>query len=182
MTESSLSVKELCDLAGVSRSGYYRWVNASDTRRYREKRDLEDFELIKTAYEFRGYAKGYRSICMRLFRMGFRMNHKKVKRLMKKFGLFCPIRKANPYRRMAKALETDAVVPNHVNREFRSHGPRKVLLTDITYIRFADGFCYLSVIKDAFTMQILAYQLSSSLAVDFVLDTVKQLLREYPEL
>lgn len=182
MTESSLSVKELCDLAGVSRSGYYRWVNASDTRRYREKRDLEDFELIKTAYEFRGYAKGYRSICMRLFRMGFRMNHKKVKRLMKKFGLFCPIRKANPYRRMAKALKTDAVVPNHVNREFRSHGPRKVLLTDITYIRFADGFCYLSVIKDAFTMQILAYQLSSSLAVDFVLDTVKQLLREYPEL
>ena len=96
MTESSLSVKELCDLAGVSRSGYYRWVNASDTRRYREKRDLEDFELIKTAYEFRGYAKGYRSICMRLFRMGFRMNHKKVKRLMKKFGLFCPIRKSNP--------------------------------------------------------------------------------------
>ena len=68
---------------------------------------------------------------------------------MKKFGLFCPIRKANPYRRMAKALKTDAVVPNHVNREFRSHGPRKVLLTDITYIRFADGFCYLSSAENA---------------------------------
>lgn len=94
MTESSLSVKELCDLAGVSRSGYYRWVNASDTRRYREKRDLEDFELIKTAYEFRGYAKGYRSICMRLFRMGFRMNHKKVKRLMK--NLVSSVQSAKP--------------------------------------------------------------------------------------
>ena len=54
MTESSLSVKDLYDLAGVSRPGYYRWVNASHTRSYREKRDPEDFELIKHAYDFRG--------------------------------------------------------------------------------------------------------------------------------
>lgn len=111
--------------------------------------------------------------------MGIRMNHKKILRLMNKYGLRCPIRQANPYRRMAKSLRTNVVAENHVNREFRSHGPRQILLTDITYIRLKKEFVYLSVIKDAFSMQVLAYQLSTSLEVDFVLDTVRQLLRNH---
>lgn len=172
-------MKELCELAGVSRSGYYRWINAADTRAKREKKDYEDFLLIKEAYEFRGYNKGSRGIQMRLKRMGIDMNRKKIQRLMQKFGLRCPIRQANPYRRMAKALKTDSVAENLVHREFRSHGPRKVLLTDITYLRLNEKFIYLSTIKDAFTMQILAYQLSESLEVDFVLETIEQLMRNH---
>lgn len=113
---------------------------------------------------------------MRLLRMGIRMNHKKIRRLMRKYDLQCPIRKTNPYRRMAKALRTNAVADNRVKREFKKHGPRKVLLTDITYIPLKKEFCYLSVIIDAFTMQVLAYQLSNSLEVDFVLETVRQLI------
>ena len=111
--------------------------------------------------------------------MGVRMNHKKILRLMRKYGLSCPIRKANPYRRMAKALRTNSIAENQVRREFRSHGPRKILLTDITYIRLKDSFVYLSVIKDAFTMQVLSYELSESLEVDFVLETVRKLLRNH---
>ena len=98
---------------------------------------------------------------------------------MRKYGLACPIRKANPYRRMAKALRTNAVADNHVHREFKLHGPRKILLTDITYIPLRGKFCYLSVIIDAFTMQALSYKLSEGLEVDFVLETVKALIREH---
>jgi len=98
---------------------------------------------------------------------------------MKKYGLFCPIREANPYRRMAKALRTNSVAPNLVRRQFRGYGARKVLLTDITYLHLADKHVYLSTIKDAFTMQILAYCLSQSLEVDFVLETVKQLMQNH---
>ena len=98
---------------------------------------------------------------------------------MKKYGLLCPIRKANPYRRMAKAIRTNAVADNRVNREFRLHGPRKILLTDITYIPYNGKFCYLSVIKDAYTKQVLSYVLSESLYVDFVLETVNQLIRNH---
>ena len=174
---NSLDVKELCKLAGVSRSGYYRWLCEVEKRKQRETQDYNDFLLILEAYKFRGYNKGSRGICMRLLRMQHPMNRKKVQRLMRKYGLFCPIRKANPYRRMSKAMKTDSIAPNRVNRQFRSHGPRKVLLTDITYLRLNEGHIYLSVIKDAFTMQILAYKLSDSLEVDFVLETLKQLMR-----
>jgi transposase InsO family protein len=78
---------------------------------------------------------------------------------------------------MARAIKTNAIADNRVKREFKEHGPRKVLLTDITYIPLNKEFCYLSVILDAFTMQVLAYQLSESLEVDFVLETVNQLIR-----
>ena len=175
------SVKELCTIAGVSRSGYYNWVNSADKRAEREARDRADFELILDAYNFRGYAKGIRGIHMRLLHMTppILMNLKKIQRLMHKYGLKCPIRKANPYRRMAKALKTDAVADNLLKREFREHGPRKVLLTDITYIPCCGTFFYLSVIKDAYTLQILAYVLSESLEVDFVLETVNILIANH---
>ena len=169
----------MCELAGVSRSGYYQWISAEISRMEREKKDYQDFLLIREAYGFRGYAKGSRGICMRLKRMGVFMNRKKVRRLMQKYGLICPIRQANPYRRMAKAIRTDSVAANLVNRQFRSHGARKVLLTDITYLRLNHEHVYLSVIKDAFTMQVLAYKLSDSLTVDFVLETVRQLMRDH---
>jgi len=167
-------------MADVSRSGYYNWLKNHDKRKEKEEQDRAEFELILTAYRFRGYDKGRRSIYMRLLHMGIVMNQKKISRLMHKYNLFCPIRKANPYRRMAKALKTDAVAKNLVNREFQKHGAGMILLTDITYLFYGNGFkAYLSVIKDAYTMQILAYVVSESLEVDFVLETINQLFEKH---
>lgn len=72
---------------------------------------------------------------------------------------------------MAKAIKTNNVADNLVKREFEKYGPRRILLTDITYVPFDGRFCYLSAIIDAFTKQILSYVLSESLEVDFVLET-----------
>jgi len=179
--DSLQNVKELCRIAGVSRSGYYNWLASEENRIAKEKSDKQDFELILEAYNFRGYDKGIRGIHMRLLHMNppVLMNIKKIGRLMRKYGLFCPIRKANPYRRMAKAMRTDAVADNILNRQFKEHGPRKVLLTDITYIPLGGVFCYLSVILDAFTKQVLAYVLSESLEVDFVLVTINILVDKH---
>lgn len=178
---SQITVKELCEIAGVSRSGYYRWLDAADSRKARDEQDRKDFEAILRAYRHRGYQKGARGIHMRLLHEGppIRMNVKKIRRIMKKFGLFCPIRKANPYRRMMKAMRTSNVADNLLNREFEDHGPRKVLLTDITYIPYHDTRCYLSTILDAYTKQILSYVLSNSLEVDFVLKTINQLVENH---
>ena len=62
---NTLSVKMLCEIAGVSRSGYYNWVNAADKRDEKERQDRADFELILIAYSFRGYDKGAQGIYMR---------------------------------------------------------------------------------------------------------------------
>jgi transposase InsO family protein len=169
-------------MAGVSRSGYYNWLNSGDSRKAKEERDRADFELILDAYNHRGYKKGRRSIYMRLLHTGTVMNRKKISRLMRKYNLVCPIRKANPHRRIAKAIMTDAVADNIVNREFKGHGPGAILLTDITYIGYNNGsWVYLSVITDAFTKQVLAYVPSDSLEVDFVLETLNQLMDRHAD-
>ena len=174
-----LSISRLCEIAGVSRSGYYAWENAAPVRKKREESDRKDFDMILEAYKFRGYAKGARGIHMRLLHIGVLMNPKKIRRLMQKYGLKCPHRGPNPYRQMAKAMRTNSVFPNAVNREFVKGGVRKVLLTDITYIFYDGGVCYLSTILDAFTREILAYELSTNLGVVFVLKTVDELIREH---
>ena len=175
------NIRELCRIAGVSRSGYYNWIASENRRSGKEESDRRDFGLILEAFKYRGYDKGIRGIHMRLLHMQppVLMNVKKIQRLMRKYGLKCPIRKANPYRRMAKALRTDVVADNLLKRRFKEFGPRKVLLTDITYIPYCGIFCYLSVILDAFTKQVLAYVLSESLEVDFVLETVNLLIKEH---
>ena len=73
---------------------------------------------------------------------------------------------------MMRAMKTNSISDNLVNREFRVHGPRAILLTDITYIRVNGDFIYLSVILDAFTKEVLSYILSESLEIDFVLQTI----------
>ena len=69
-------------------------------------------------------------------------------------------------------MKTNSISDNLVNRKFKEHSPRSILLTDITYIRLNDEFIYLSVILDAFTKEVLSYVLSESLEIDFVLQAI----------
>lgn len=115
-----MSVKTLCKMAGVSRSGYYAWIKAAPARKLKEQQDHDDFDLIPAAYKMHGYTKRAKGICMALLHMDppVIMNLKKIRRLMDKFNLSCPYRGANPYRRMAKALRTSNVADNLLQREF----------------------------------------------------------------
>ena len=171
----------LCRIAGVSRSGYYAWLDAAPLRQRRAESDDADFGLVKQAYEFRGYKKGARSIYMRLLHLDppVVMNLKKIRRLMNKYGLFCPIRQANPCLRMAKAMKTSHVAKNEIQRQFKKYAPRKALLTDITYLFYHGGVCYLSPIIDVCTHEVLSYKLSDNLRVDFVLDMVEDMCVQY---
>lgn len=64
-----LNVKWLCETAGVSRSGYYHYLQTADIRANREQHDREDFNLILLAYQHRGHDKGARGIYMRLLHL-----------------------------------------------------------------------------------------------------------------
>lgn len=173
-----MSIERLCEWAQVSRSGFYKYLNRVSSPNNKELQDRSDFELILEAYNYRSFKKGSRSIFMRLLRNGHPMSRNKIRRLMKKYNLFCPIRKANPYTQMAKALEESSVAPNLLKRDFKGKGPRYVILTDITYIFYGNcKKCYVSVMKDAYTNEILAYAISTSMEEDFVLDTVNMCMK-----
>lgn len=167
----------LCRSAGVSRSGYYRHINSEEVRKQHEKSDENLKDIILTAYSYRGFKKGSRSIKMTLEgKYGIIFNRKRIQRIMRKYGIMCPIRKPNPYRRMQRANQVNHKVPNILNREFNQTIPRKVLLTDITYLKYGKNQnAYLSTIKDSCTHEIVTYHLSRQMDLDLVLNTFLKL-------
>lgn len=184
-----LNISYLCELAGVSRSGFYYWQKAKAKRDAAEEQDRQDFSLILEAFKHRGYAKGARGIHMRLLHKEepVVMNLKKIRRLMKKYNLRCPVRKVNPYRQQAKRLQENRVAPNILNRQFKAYGPRTVLLTDITYIprhshhggSSPQKYSYVCVVMDAFTKEVLSCVCSIYCDADFVLEAVNQLIEKH---
>jgi putative transposase len=173
-------VTYLCDLAGVSRSGYYEWLKASETRESRLEQDEADIALIKEIFNRKNEKVGALQIKMFLENnKNIVMNHKKIRRLMRKYGLFARIRKPHPYKKMMKATQEHRSCPNLLNREFSQGEPGKVLLTDITYLHYANGeTAYLSCVKDGCTKEILAHYLSTSLEMDIVYKTLIKLKRK----
>ena len=167
-----------CNLLGVSRSGYYSYLQAFDIREARERMDLEAKEIILKAFKRRGYKKGSRSIKMILendYNVIF--SRKKIQRIMKKYGIICPHRRPNPYKKIAKATKEHQVVPNKLNRDFKQGIPGKVLLTDITYLPYSGNrMAYLSTVKDASTNEILAYHVSDRITLDIATQTIHKLV------
>lgn len=116
----------------------------SKSHNSRTQRDNKD-ELLRDnilkAYNFKNRRKGAGQIKMTLEgHFDIVYNLKRIRRVMKKYGIVCPIRKANPYRRMMKATKEHTVLPNILKRNFKQEIPGKVLLTDITYLFYGKIF------------------------------------------
>lgn len=175
--KNRLSLTYLFEVSGVSKSGYYGYIKETESKLVRHFNDEEDFELIMNAYRYKGFNKGAKQLKMTLDnQFGIIMNLKKIRRLMVKFGLYCPVRRANPYKRMAKALKTSYVAPNKLERKFKAGNPNQILLTDITYLTYdLNQRAYLSGIKDGVTNEIHGYKVSRNLDITFVEESVNQL-------
>lgn len=167
-------VSYLCKSAGVSRSGYYNYLACEGKRIEREAADLEARDNILKAFNYRGYKKGSRSIKMQLQdKHDICYNRKKIMRIMRKYGIICPVRRRKFKHKITKEHR---IMPNHLNREFKQGKPGKVLLTDISYLKYSGNqTAYLSTILDAETNEILCHQVSDSLKLDFVLNTLADL-------
>ena len=172
---SDLSYNTLCNLIGLNRQ--YLYKDISQSRLDKDRADIDDFKLIKEIFDTR-HDKGARTIKMCLERKGINFNLKKIRRLMKKFDLVCKIRGANKAKQAMKEFLTKSVASNKLKSKFDWDKPRTKLMTDITYLYYAEGRAYLSSIKDLATGQILAYKVSKTIELNFVLDTVKDLVKD----
>ncbi|MBC2459874.1 IS3 family transposase [Clostridium beijerinckii] len=169
-----------CKLLSVSRSGYYNYINSKEHRTARENKDLDAKNIILKAFNRRGYKKGSRSIKMILdneFNIVYSL--KKIQRIMRKYNIVCPHRKANPYKQMAKATKEHRTVPNILQRNFKQDIPGMILLTDITYLPYnGSDMDYLSTILDSSTGEILAHHISKRITIDIATETINKLTRQ----
>lgn len=124
----------LCDVAGISRSGYYRWLSCASSRLQREKVDYKEHLLVKDIFETKNRKAGWRVVRMNLERRV--MNPKKIRQLMKKYDLITQIRRRNPYKHIAKATQEHRTAPNLLQRRFDQGAPYRAFGTDITSVRW----------------------------------------------
>jgi len=168
----NITVKALCKQASVSRSGYYSWLKNSG----KEHKDIRDYKQIKSIFKRKKEKAGWRVIKMELESIGITMNHKKIRRIMKKYNLITKVRRRNPYKYIAKATKEHKIKKNILKRKFKQDKPLKVLLTDITYVYYGNGEkAYLGAVKDVATREIVSYHVDSTLSMDLGLRPIEDI-------
>jgi transposase InsO family protein len=147
----------MCTLAGVSRAGYYRHLQASAPRQ--EETCVRDaIQRIALANRF---SYGYRRITWQLRREGLVVNHKRVLRLMGEDNLLC-LRK-RPFVPVTTASRHGWQVVPHLARGLIVSGLDQLWVADITYVRLREEFVYLAVVLDAFSRRVIGWALDDHL-------------------
>lgn len=164
------SISEMCRFFKVSRSGYYGFVKRMD----KPANDLELSELIRECQSETKQTYGYRRIAIWLERKGIHHNPKTILRVMNKYSLLSVVRRRR-YCNYSQALHR---YDNLLNRNFNADRPNQKWVTDISYIKTAQGFLYLSVIRDLYDRSIVAYKTSTVQNINLVLNTIRAAKRK----
>ena len=167
---SKYPITALCKMLGVSRSGYYSWLQRSKT--HKVDKDESISKLIRTCQEATYFTYGYRRVVICLLReTGLVINHKAVLRIMNKYGLCARIRRRRTYRCIKNAAHKYV---NLLARNFTASEPNQRWVTDITQFPTRDGVLYASVIKDLYDGSIVSYATSRDQTINLVLKTVRE--------
>jgi len=164
---SELSITRQTKLLGVSRSSVY----------YRPKPESpEELDLLKRLDECftENPMYGSRRLQAMLKREGLLVGWRRIRRLMRKLGLWA----VGPKPNTSKAHPEHKVYP-YLLRGLVIDRPNQVWATDITYIRMRHGFLYLCAILDWATRKVLAWRLSNTLTTDFCTAALKEALARY---
>lgn len=162
------SVRRLCRVLGVSRSGYYGWRERKPSPREQEnKKILEEIKNIH-AEVYRSY--GSPRMHVELVDRGFSTSRGRVERLMKAHGI--KAERSNRHRRCRRHRENQAPEPNHLDRQFHASAPNEKWVSDITFIETRQGWLYLAIVLDLYSRAIVGWAMSSRLTCDIVQDAL----------
>ena len=159
------TISEMCRFFDVSRSGYYDYVKRMD----KPACDLPLAEKIRECQEHSHSTYGYRRVHIWLERQGIHKDPKTILRVMQKYNLLSEVRRKK-YHNYTNGIYK---YKNHLNRDFTADRPNQKWVTDISYIRTAQGFLYLSVIRDLYDNSIVAYKTGTKQTVNLVLSTIR---------
>ena len=164
-------VSVMCKFFGVSRSGYYDFVN----RLGESARDAELAEKIRECQNKTDKTYGYRRVWKWLSDRNIERNPKTVLRVMKKYGLLSEIRRHRKWINLGQQMHK---YENLLKRQFRSDRPNTKWVTDISYIHTKEGVLYLSMIRDLYDNSIVAYKTATQQTVNLVLDTIRLAMKK----
>jgi len=162
----------MCGIAGFSRAGYYRSLEPASPASSQEDLKLRD-AMHRIALQWPAY--GTRRMKEELARQGWKVNRKRVQRLMREDNLLCVAR-----RKFVATTDSGHLLPVYPNvpPEMTLTGINQLWVADITYIWLEEEFIYLAVVLDAYSRRVIGWSLDRTLASTLTLAALRMALSE----
>ena len=169
--QGSLSIERMCQLAGVSRAGFYRSLQ----ERAPGEEDMEVRSVIQQIAVEHRRRYGYRRISAELRRRGMLVHHKRVLRIIREDNLL-----AVQPRAFVVTTDSDHEFEVYLNLAGRMKltGMNQLWVADITYIRLKKEFVYLAVVLDAFSRKVVGWALDRTLAARLPIAALEQAIAQ----
>jgi len=169
--QDSYPVQTMCCLLGVSRSGFYKWLDAAPSPRAIRSETIK--ATVRRVFEASRGIYGSKKIAHELQKSTAveKACRNTVAKAMKEMGLKSRIyRRFRPTTTVADPLKQPAA--NLLNQEFRAARPNQKWVADITYLPTSSGWVYLAVVLDLFSRKVVGWSMSNSLATEVFSDSV----------
>jgi transposase InsO family protein len=166
-------VEVLCDVLGVSRSGYYAWKKRPPSAR--SKADARLAVEITATHQKSKNRYGSPRVHRALRKQGIRVGRKRVERLMRAKGIVA--RGKRRFRRTTDSKHPNPIAPNIVQRQFTPTGPNQVWAGDVTYIATNEGWAYLAVLLDLYSRRVVGWAMSATNDTELALAALQRAVR-----
>lgn len=170
MQGEHLTIGQMCEASGVSRATFYRgWQAKEPNAEHIALRDAIQRLALKKRQ------RGYRLVTQHLKREGWRINHKRVLRLMREDNLLC-------IRRRGFVITTDSnhswkIYPN-LARSMILTGLNQLWVADITYVRLRWEFVYVAVILDVYSRRVVGWSVQKQIDTKLTLAALELALNQ----
>jgi len=165
-------VRTLCRVVGVSRSGFYAWLERLPSTRHQQDHVLA--EAARGVYERSRRTYGSPRVHAELRADGHRVGRKRIARVMRQSGLVARLRRK--YRSTTDSNHGEPVAGNLLDRQFDVAEPNSVWASDITYVGTHEGWLYLAVVIDLFSRRVVGYAMADHLGTVLALDALDMAL------
>jgi len=165
----SYPLQAMCELLGVSTSGYADWKKCGGPTQWPSDEQL--LALIRSVHAQYRQAYGSPRITEELKSRGIPVSRDRVRRLMKANGLRA--RHKRRYKATTNSKHALPVAPNLLERQFETSAPDQVWTADITYIPTHEGWLYLAVVMDLYTRMIVGWSMDSRMTRELVMNALR---------
>jgi len=168
--QAAFPIARMARLLGVSRAGYYAWLERPPSAR--AEADAVLLRRIRTVHVTSRHTYGAPRVHAELRARGERHSRKRIARLMRSAGLVgASHRRGGPV--TTRRDENSRPAPDLVDRNFTASGPNQLWVADITFIPTAAGFLYLAVVLDVWSRKVIGWATANHLRTELVLDALE---------
>jgi putative transposase len=164
------SVKVMCRIFEVSRSGFYDWTRRDKSLSPRAQRQTELDQEVAKAFQVRKGRSGSPEITLDLKDLGIHYNRKTIAKSMQNQGLRA--KAARKFKATTNSNHSLPVAENVLNRDFTANAANQKWASDITYLWTEEGWLYLAVIIDLYSRMVVGWSMSERMTTSLIKDAL----------